>query len=451
MLNPAIMPSTTAMEHRLFDESEFWRKIPAFQGIGREEFLDYGFQNRNTVKSAAELEELLANITEPDFLKDVRRGLDLAPMGVRLSPYILSLIDWDDPYPDPVRIQFVPVASTFVPDHPKLSLDSLNELDDSPHPGLVHRYPDKALFLPVEVCPVYCRFCTRSYAIGRDTATVVKDKHACHRTDWNDVFNYLESHPAVEDVVVSGGDAFCLTANNLREIAGRLLNIPHIQRIRFASRGPSVMPMKILTDKEWTRALVDVVHEARIQCKEVCLHTHFNSANEITAITREAMDFLYRRAVRIRNQSVLIRGVNDTPEAMTLLIKQLSYLNVKPYYVYQHDMIKGVEELRTRVADTLEIERKVRGATSGFNTPVFVNDVPGGGGKRDVYSFDHYDETTGVSVYRSPCVSGDKPYLYFDPIHLLPPQGQLRWADESQHADIVQEAMTAAGLDSESC
>ncbi|MBK5226614.1 MAG: KamA family radical SAM protein, partial [Thermoleophilia bacterium] len=160
---------------------------------------------------------------------------------------------------------------------------------------------------------------------------------------------------------------------------------------------------------------------------------------------------LYRRAVRVRNQSVLIRGVNDTPESMTLLIKQLSYMNVKPYYVYQHDMVMGVEELRTRVADTLEIERKVRGATSGYNTPVFVNDVPGGGGKRDVYSFDHYDETTGVSVYRSPCVSGDKAYLYFDPIHLLPPQGQLRWADGSQHADIIQEAMAAARLNSGSC
>lgn len=186
--------------------------------------------------------------------------------------------------------------------------------------------------------------------------------------------------------------------------------------------------------------------EGRKRSKEVCLHTHFNCTAEITDISREAMDLLFRRGVVVRNQSVLIRGVNDDPEEMANLVKQLSWMNVQPYYVYQHDMVKGVEELRTRLEDSMEIERRVRGVTAGFNTPTFVTDVPGGGGKRDLHSFDYYDEITGVSVYRSPAVDESKAYLYFDPIDLLPEEGRRRWADPKQHDAIVKEALLAAGL-----
>jgi lysine 2,3-aminomutase len=170
--------------------------------------------------------------------------------------------------------------------------------------------------------------------------------------------------------------------------------------------------------------------------------------NEITTITREALNLLFQSGVKVRNQSVLVRGVNDDPNAMVTLVRQLSYMNVQPYYVYQHDMVKGVEDLRTRVADPLEIERIVRGSTAGFNTPTFVNDVPGGGGKRDVHSFDYYDETTGVSVYRSPSVDEDKLYLYFDPLHLLPAEGRARWADGREHERMVSEAINKSGLGS---
>lgn len=180
--------------------------------------------------------------------------------------------------------------------------------------------------------------------------------------------------------------------------------------------------------------------------KEVVLHTHFNTVNEITDISRDAMNLLFKRGVKVRNQSVLIRGVNDNADDMINLVKQLSYMNVQPYYVYQHDMVQGVEELRTRIADTVEIERYVRGVTAGFNTPTFVTDVPGGGGKRDVHSYDFYDEVTGISVYRSPSVDQDKVYLYFDPIDLLPPEGQERWADPKEHNIMVDEAIRAAGL-----
>jgi lysine 2,3-aminomutase len=205
--------------------------------------------------------------------------------------------------------------------------------------------------------------------------------------------------------------------------------------------------MKILTHEEWTDALTGVVEKGRSLGKEVALHTHFNCPAEISSITKDAMDRLFERGVKVRNQSVLIRGVNDDPDDMAHLVKKLSHMNVQPYYVYQHDMVKGVEDLRTRLGDSADLERRVRGETAGFNTPTFVTDVPGGGGKRDLHSYDHYDETTGVSVYRSPAVDEDLRYLYFDPLHLLPEEGRRRWKDPSSHDDIVQEALAAAGAE----
>lgn len=434
------------LRHRKFDDSEFWRNIPAFENVSFEEFIDYKFQNRQSVTSAEQLETFLAQLVEEDFLEDVRQGLAQAPMNMRLSPYILSRIDWSNPYDDPIRIQFVPTASSRLPDHPRLSLDSLHERDDSPVPGIVHRYPDKALFLPLDVCPVYCRFCTRSYAIGGDTGMVEKFRYTPNMARWNEVFAYIASRPELEDIVVSGGDAFMLAPKHLDHIVQTLLDIPHIRRIRLATKGPAVMPMKILTHHEWTDTLVSLVELGRKRHKEVCLHTHFNTTNEITEITRQAMNLLFERGVKVRNQAVMIAGVNDDPEQMVHLVRKLSWMNVQPYYVYQHDMVKGVEDLRTRVQDTVEVERAVRGATAGFNTPLFVNDVPGGGGKRDVHSYDHYDPTTGVSVYRSPSVNDEKVYLYFDPIHRLPDEGKRRWADPANHPEIVTEAVRAAGL-----
>ncbi len=433
-------------EHRRLDAGDFWKRIPAFENVARSEFLDHKFQNRRSVTDVETLTGMLKDLVSEDFLEDVRRGMRIAPMNMRLSPYVLSRIDWENPYTDPIRIQFIPVASTRRPDHPRLSLDSLHEQADSPTPGLVHRYPDKTLFLPLDVCPVYCRFCTRSYAIGGDTGTVEKVNYKPVVEQWEKAFAYLASRPEVEDVVISGGDAYHLPPARLKHIGRTLLSIPHIRRLRFATKGPAVMPMKILTHKAWTDALVDVVRYGRERAKEVALHTHFNSHREITDITREAMTVLFKRGVKVRNQSVCIRGVNDDPVSMTLLVKRLSYINVEPYYVYQHDMVKGVEDLRTRLADTLEVERHVRGSTAGFNTPTFVTDVPGGGGKRDAHSHDHYDETTGVSVYRSPSVDPEKVYLYFDPIHLLPEEGRRRWRDPAEHRRIVGEAIDAAGL-----
>lgn len=433
------------LEHRYFIKSEFWRNVPAFKDVDEEEFLQTKFQNRNTVRKVAKLKELTEGLVDPKFIEDVEKGMENAPMNLSVSPYVLSLINWNDPYNDPLRIQFIPINSGRVEDHPKLTLDSLGEQEDSPVPGLVHRYFDKVLFLPLDVCPVYCRFCTRSYAIGSDTETVDKVKFKNAPTKWNEAFAYIASRPEIEDVVISGGDAYMLVPDRLRLIGEILLDIPHVRRLRFATKGPAVMPMKILTDDAWTNTLIDMVKLGQEKGKEVVLHTHFNSANEITEITRQAMLHLFQNGVTVRNQSVLIKGVNDTPDAMQHLIRKLSYMNVQPYYVYQHDMVQGTEDMRTSVRETVELEKAMRGITAGFNTPLFVMDAPGGGGKRDLHSFEHYDEVTGISIYRSPSVNGSKLYIYFDPISTLPEEGQKLWEDESLHESLIENAIKSSG------
>jgi lysine 2,3-aminomutase len=439
---------TDELKHREFKQGAFWEKIPAFRGVSAEEFRDVKFQNKHTVRKVSQLEELTKGLVDTKFLDEVKKGMQRAPMNLSISPYILSLINWEDPWNDPLRIQFIPIASGFKPDHPMLTLDSLGEQNDSPVDGLVHRYFDKVLFLPLDVCPVYCRFCTRSYAIGGNTESVDKLRFKNAPGKWKKAFAYIASRPEIEDVVISGGDAYMLVPDRLRTIGEILLEIPHVRRMRFASKGPAVMPMKILSDKAWTEALIDIVNLGREKGKEVVLHTHFNSANEITGITREAMLHLFQEGVTVRNQSVLIKGVNDTPERMIELIRKLSYMNVQPYYVYQHDMVPGTEDMRTSVGQTVALEKTVRGVTAGFNTPLFVTDAPGGGGKRDVHSYDYYDEVTGISIYRSPSVDDSKLYLYFDPLDTLPPQGQKLWEDESLHDDLIQNAINNSGYQS---
>jgi lysine 2,3-aminomutase len=434
-----------SMEHRNVRQGEFWRTIPKYRDVDEATFLNHIWQGQNSIKSPEELLETVKDLVEPSFFDDATEGFKRAPMAVRVSPYLIASIDWSDPYRDPIRTQFIPLASRLLPDHPRLTLDSLHELEDSPVPGVTHRYFDKALFLPLNVCPVYCRFCTRSYAIGADTDTVDKVPLAKTPKQWQDAFEYFASRPELEDVVISGGDAYQLAAKSLTTIGEALLAIPHIRRMRFATKGPAVMPSKILTDGPWLDALTSIVEKGRKLNKEVVIHTHFNNPNEISWITEKAMNLLFERGITVRNQSVLIRGVNDDPQVMQLLVRRLSYLNVHPYYVYMHDLVKGVEELRTTVQTSIDIEKFVRGSTAGFNTPLFICDAPGGGGKRDIHSFDHYDRENGIAVYSAPSVKPGKHFVYFDPIDTLGADAQARWRHPATAEAMIAEAIEKAG------
>jgi lysine 2,3-aminomutase len=441
-LKPPVDPAT--LSHRDLLAGPFWHKIPAYAGVSEAEFLDHRWQAKNSITNIPKLLAALQGLVSDAFITDAERGFERAPMSVRVSPYLLSLIDWEHPYEDPLRLQFIPLGSRLLPDHPKLDLDSLHERVDMPVPGLTHRYVDKALFLALDTCPVYCRFCTRSYAVGIDTEEVSKFQLKVNADRWQKTFDYIRSRPELEDIVISGGDAYQLRAEQITQIGETLLSIDHVRRMRYATKGLAVMPQKVLTDDAWTDALTGVVEHGRKLHKEVVIHTHFNHPREITTITKAAMDKLIERGITVRNQTVLQRRVNDRVEVMQLLCKRLSYVNVHPYYVYMHDLVKGVEDLRTTLATGLEIEKGIRGATAGFNTPTVVVDAPGGGGKRDAHSYEHYDRTTGVSVYTAPAVHPGEHYFYFDPIDLLPPEGRARWADPAQHQAMMDEALAAA-------
>ena len=201
-VKPPVDPATLA--YRNLREGEFWRAIPAYAGVDEATFLDHIWQGRQSIKTPEELLETIVDLVPPSFFDDAREGFRRAPMAVRVSPYLIASIDWNRPYEDPIRRQFIPVASQLLSDHPRLTFDSLHEQDDSPVPGLIHRYIDKALFLPLNTCPVYCRFCTRSYAIGPDTEEVDhKARLAKTPKEWQDAFAYIAARPELEDIVIS--------------------------------------------------------------------------------------------------------------------------------------------------------------------------------------------------------------------------------------------------------
>lgn len=203
----------------------------------------------------------------------------------------------------------------------------------------------------------------------------------------------------------------------LHTIGERLLSIAHIRRFRFATKGLAVCPMRILDPEDrWCQVFVDLSNKGRTMGKQVAMHTHFNHPNEITWATEQAAHYLFQRGVTVRNQSVLLKGVNDDVETMATLIRKLADLNVEPYYVYQSDMVAGVEDLRTPLSAILSLEANIRGTIAGFMMPSFIVDLPGGGGKRLAHSYESYDQQTGVSTWTAPGVTGAQVFTYHDPI-----------------------------------
>ena len=429
---------------RNFDHSNFWQHIPLWKDVSREEFADHKWQDRNAIVSFKKFIAVASDLASPSFVEDAKKGFEMSPMAVRISPYLFSLIDWNNPVEDPIRTQFLPLASQLQSDHPMLTFDSLHEQEDAPVKGLTHRYEDKVLFLALDICPVYCRFCTRSYAVGSATPQAEKVSLKASKNRWQDMFNYLRENPQVEDVVISGGDSYRLKTSQITEIGEELLKIDHIRRFRFATKGPAIMPMKITSDLDWTNAIAIISDKARKQRKEVCIHTHFNHPRELTGFTEEAMGILFERGIKVRNQSVFQRGVNDNAETMIELTKKMSYANVQPYYVYIHDLVKGTEDLRTSVQTGLDVEKRLRGVTAGFNTPMFVVDAPEGGGKRDAHSYEHYDRETGISVYTAPSVKEGRYFLYYDPLHSLSDSIQRLWNNPRAANQMIKDVLFTA-------
>jgi lysine 2,3-aminomutase len=330
-------------------------------------------------------------------------------------------------------------------DHPCLRVDSLAERETSPVPGIVHRYPDKVLFLVTSVCPVYCQYCTRSYAIGQDTLALQKD-HVASAHNWDPAIEYIRSNPQIEDVVVSGGDVSRLKPAVITRLGTALLDIEHIRRIRLASKALSVEPMKVLSDEAWVTAILDLVDRGRERFKDVCLHTHFNHPREITDTVESAMRRLHGAGVHVRNQAVLLHGVNDSAATLIDLARSLGRNHIHPYYLYTCDMVSGMEHFRVPLAIAQQLEKEVRGTTAGFNTPLFVVDAPGGGGKRDVHSVEFSNERFGIHCFRAPAVDPSRLFFYLDPLRSLEPAAREGWTGSGPGTRLLERFERLGGI-----
>jgi lysine 2,3-aminomutase len=335
-----------------------WQEVPLWRDVTEAQWNDWKWQASHVVKTLDELRQI---ITPTD---DEERGvLECARyFKFGIPPYFASLMDPDEPN-CPVRLQAVPRIQETHFSGADLH-DPLYEDIDAPVPHLTHRYPDRVLLLITDYCAMYCRFCTRR----RFTA---HEHGAMPIRDLEPAFQYLERAKEVRDVLLSGGDPLMVGDDYLENILKRLREIEHIEIVRIGSRAPCTLPMRI------TPHLVSVLRRYH----PLWLNTHFNHPKEITPEASKALAMLADAGIPLGNQSVLLRGINDCPTLQKELVHKLVMNRVRPYYLYQCDLSEGIEHFRTRVSKGLEIVEHLRGHTSGFAVPLFIIDVPGGGGK----------------------------------------------------------------------
>jgi lysine 2,3-aminomutase len=367
------------------------RRAPIWADVPDEKWNDWRWQLSNRVNTLEEIEGAL-NLTE-----DERDGLS-APdkFRVDVTPYFLSLIDPDDPA-DPIRRQVIPTggeAQAFT----AMMEDSLAEDRHSPVPGLVHRYPDRVLMLVTTQCASYCRYCTRSRIVGDPTQNFNRREHEAQ-------LEYLRRTPQVRDVLISGGDPLTLAPKLLESIIRGIREIPHVEIIRIGTRVPVFLPQRV--DDELC-AMLERYHP-------VWVNLHFNHPNEITPEVSRAVDRLSRTGIPIGNQSVLLAGVNDCVHVQRALVHKLVANRIRPYYLYQCDLVEGSGHFRTPVGKGLEIIEGLRGHTSGYAVPTYVIDAPGGGGKIPVmpnYLISYSDHKVVLRNYEGYITTYEEPETY---------------------------------------
>ncbi len=335
-----------------------YKDIELWKNVTQEQWDDWHWQVANRITNIEDLKKVI-NLTEAEE-KDIEEVTKNFRMGI--TPYYASLMDVDDPR-CPVRMQAVPVISENHRSEADM-LDPLHEDEDSPAPGLTHRYPDRVLFLITDQCSMYCRHCTRRRFAGEtDGARSMEDIDAC--------IEYIRNTPVVRDVLLSGGDCLLVEDDVLEYIIKNLREIPHVEIVRLGSRTPVVLPQRITDD------LVNMLKKYH----PIWLNMHYNHPKELTPESKEACRKMADAGIPLGNQSVLLRGVNDCPHIMRDLVHGLVRNRVRPYYIYQCDLSLGIEHFRTTVAAGIEIIEGLRGHTSGYAVPTFVVDAPGGGGK----------------------------------------------------------------------
>jgi lysine 2,3-aminomutase len=335
-----------------------YRRIPVWKDVPLSDWQTYRWQMTNRIQTVEQLRQVIR--LTPSEERAVTRRSGRFIMGI--PPYWAVLMDPDDPT-CPIRRQAVPVEEEY-----KLSpndmIDPLGEDSHMPVPGLVHRYPDRVLLLVVEVCSMYCRFCTRSRVVGTTAGY-------SRAANIDAAIDYIRAHRKIRDVLISGGDPLTLSDERLDEVLAKLKAIPHVEFVRIGTRNPVTLPYRV------TESLCEVLKKH----KPVWMSLHFNHPKEVTPQVKKACGMLADAGVPLGSQTVLMKGINDRAAIMKKLFHELLKTRVRPYYIYQCDPVKGTAHFRTPVAAGIQIIEKLRGHTTGYAVPTFVIDGPGGGGK----------------------------------------------------------------------
>ncbi|MBA3848606.1 MAG: lysine 2,3-aminomutase [Opitutus sp.] len=335
-----------------FEGQGLWQHIP------EADWRDWTWQLKNRITTVEQLERLMT-LTPAEKAGCLFAAHKLA---LAITPYFFNLVDRNDPN-CPIRKQVIPRIDESIVSQEE-TLDSLGEDEHSPVPGLVHRYPDRVLFLVTDRCASYCRYCTRSRLVSN-----AQDYN--FHPEYEQALRYIEAHPEVRDVLLSGGDPLLLSDKKLDHLLGRLRAIKHVEFIRIGSRIPVFLPQRI------TPELCEVFKRHG----PVWMSIHVNHPKEATQELKDACERLAFAGVPLGNQSVLLRGVNDDAEVMKALVHRLLRMRVRPYYLYQMDLITGGAHFKADVRKGIEIIQALRGHTTGYAVPQFVIDAPGGGGK----------------------------------------------------------------------
>jgi len=418
-----------------------WTRLPAYKHVTKDEWESALWQRRHTVKNLKEFKAVFGSLLPDSLANSIERDMqERATMSMLIPPHMLNTMDTSDLWTDPLRRYMAPAFDdrrTDWPNHPMASRDSLHERDMWKVEGLTHRYPTKVLAELLATCPQYCGHCTRMDLVGNDVPQVEKLRFNTPQKERHEqILEYLRHTPQVRDVVVSGGDIANLPITVLEKFLDKMLDIESIRDIRLASKGLMGIPQHYLQD-DVVAGLERVATKAFQRGVDLALHTHVNHANQVTPLLGKATKKLLEIGFRdVRNQGVILRGVNGTPqELLELCFMLLDHAKIMPYYFYNCDMIPNSEHWRLGIFEAQQLQHDIMGYLPGFATPRIVCDVPFVG-KRWIHQVAEYDREKGISYWTKNYRTGiewddpealERKYPYFDPIYLLPESGQEYW------------------------
>ncbi|MDQ3914134.1 MAG: lysine 2,3-aminomutase [Actinomycetota bacterium] len=425
-----------------------WTRIPGYRDVTAEQWASARWQRQHTVKNLGELKATLGDLLPAGLEASIALDqAERATMSMLVPPQMLNTMDTSDLWADPIRRYMIPAFAERDPEwpsHPLAERDSLHEADMWAVEGLTHRYPTKVLAELVSTCPQYCGHCTRMDLVGNNVPQVLKYRFELKQKDrYRAILDYLRATPSVRDVVVSGGDVANLPIAHLEDFVGALLDIENIRDIRLATKGLMGLPQHFLQE-EVLEGMERMATKALERGVDLAIHTHVNHARSLTPLVAKAVGKLRAVGFRdVRNQGVLLRGVNDSPHALLdLCFTLLDDVKVTPYYFYMCDMIPSSEHWRVPLHEAQALQHAIMGYLPGFATPRIVCDVPFVG-KRWVHQAESYDRVRGISYwtknYRTGIEADDaealtKTYPYYDPIPSLPAEGRAWWREQARSA-----------------